>query len=70
GGDVTARGAYLLLQDHGDPVWYRSIKLRVVRPDEKLDRTPVTPAEIPPEALKHEQEILARIKKAQEQKKK
>jgi len=61
GGDLTARGAMLNLQDHGDPVWYRSIRLRTIPAGEKLDRTPVTPAIVPPEALKHEQEILQRV---------
>jgi hypothetical protein len=64
GANLAARGALLHLQDHGDPVWYRSIKLRVIPKDEKLDRTPVTPATIPEAALKHEQEILERIEKA------
>src|SRR5687768_12330425 len=26
GADLKARGAYLFVQDHGDPVWYRNIK--------------------------------------------
>jgi hypothetical protein len=32
GGDLAARGAHLHLQDHGDPVWYRSIRLRTLEP--------------------------------------
>ncbi len=28
GGDLTARGANLNLQDHGDPVWYRNLRLQ------------------------------------------
>jgi hypothetical protein len=36
GGDVTARGANLNLQDHGDPVWYRSIRWRVIPKDETV----------------------------------
>ncbi len=61
GGNLADRGAYLNLQDHGDPVWYRGIKLREVSETEKLDRTPVKPAEISAEALKIEQEKLQRI---------
>jgi hypothetical protein len=63
GGRLTDRGAYLSLQDHGDPVWYRNLRLRELPKTEKLDRTPVTPAVVPPEALEHEQEVLARIRK-------
>ena len=63
GADLAARGAFLNLQDHGDPVWYRAIKLRTIPKDEQLDRSPVTPAPIPEAALKKEQEILQRIEK-------
>lgn len=63
GGNLAARGAFLNLQDHGDPVWYRALKLRTLPKDETLDRGPVTPAAIPADALKKEQEILKRIEK-------
>ncbi len=68
GGDLASRGAYLHLQDHGDPVWYRAIKLRAVPPDEQLERSEVTPAPIPEAALKHEQEILKQFEKPRSKK--
>ncbi|MEX1039095.1 MAG: DUF1080 domain-containing protein [Pirellulaceae bacterium] len=43
GAKLADRGANLHLQDHGDPVWYRGIKLRTLDGKEKLDATPVTP---------------------------
>jgi hypothetical protein len=61
GGDLAARGAFLHLQDHGDPVWYRGLKLRELSDDEKLGRTPITPQEIPEDVLKAEKEKLERI---------
>jgi hypothetical protein len=63
GGRLADRGAYLTLQDHGDPVWYRSIRWRVVPADEPLDRTPVKPMAIPPEALEKERKFLESNKK-------
>jgi hypothetical protein len=61
GANLQDRGAYLNLQDHGDPVWYRGIKLRTLGPDDQLDRTPVTPQAIPEEVLEAEQQKLQRI---------
>ncbi len=66
GGDLTARGANLSLQDHGDPVWYRAIKLRTLGPNDQLDRTPVTPATIPEAVLQEERQKLERIIKTRE----
>ncbi len=67
GAKLADRGAYLFLQDHGDPVWYRGLKMRELAADEKLDRTPVKPAAISPEVLKAEQEKLQRIIDARKQ---
>lgn len=61
GGQMTARGGELWIQDHGDPVWYRGIKMRAIPADEELDSTPVTPAKIPQDILDAEKEKLDRI---------
>ena len=58
GGDVAARGAFLSLQDHGDPVWYRNIRLRALGANDELVRSDVTPAEIPAEVLAAEKQKL------------
>lgn len=74
GGNLPARGANLSLQDHGDPVWYRSIRMREIPADEKLVSENIDPAEIPADVLKAEEAKLKRIlenrKKAAERKKK
>lgn len=63
GGDLEARGANLNLQDHGDPVWYRNIRLRRLADDDQIDQTPVTPAEISADVLEAERKKLAGIVK-------
>jgi hypothetical protein len=54
GANLTSRGAYLYLQDHGDPVWYRSMRLRSIPQDEKIDHVAVEPMPIPPDILQRE----------------
>lgn len=67
GGDVAARGAFLSLQDHGDPVWYRNIRLRALGANDELDRSDVTPAEIPAEVLAAEKQKLDGIVKRRQE---
>lgn len=55
GGDLEARGANLSLQDHGNPVWYRGIKLRKLKKKDKIDRSVVKPAVLSAEVLAKEQ---------------
>ncbi|MFT4586107.1 MAG: hypothetical protein ACI9VS_000496 [Candidatus Binatia bacterium] len=73
GGDLKARGANLSFQDHGDPVWYRGIKLREIDAKEKLDQTDITPGKIPDAILDAEKKkldgIVARRKSAAEKEK-
>ena len=61
GAKLAARGANLSLQDHGDPVWYRAIKLRKLPADEKLNMDEVNPAKIADEVLEAERKKLEGI---------
>ncbi|QDT28271.1 3-keto-disaccharide hydrolase [Gimesia panareensis] len=72
GGRLSDRGAPLFLQDHGDPVWYRSLKLRTIPQEEDVVRTPVKPAHVTDEAMAAEQRKLQRImeSRARQQQKK
>ncbi len=68
GGDLAARGAFISLQDHGDPVWYRGLKMRKLGVEDILDRTPITPATIPADILEAERKKLQRIVENREKK--
>lgn len=63
GGNLAARGRHLMLQDHGDPVWYRGFKMRSLPSTAKLDRSSVREQKMSAEALKKEQEVLSRFTK-------
>ncbi len=72
GGNLSDRGANLSLQDHGDPVWYRALKMRSIPDTEKLKHSNVNPAEITDAMLAAEQRKLQRImeSRARQQQKK
>lgn len=61
GADLKSRGGSLYLQDHGDPVWYRSIRLRPIPTDETIEHTDVKPATIPADVLEAERKKLEGI---------
>lgn len=68
GANLAARGANLHLQDHGDPVWYRGMKLRTLGKGDKLNRSKVVPAKIPEAILKAEAKKLEGILKRRQPK--
>ncbi len=61
GGSLEARGAFLSLQDHGDPVWYRNIRIRKLSADDQIDRSPVVPEKLSEEVLAAEKKKLEGI---------
>ncbi len=61
GGDLAARGANLNFQDHGDPVWYRSVRLRTIPSDEVLVSENIQPQPLTPEQLEAERTKLQGI---------
>lgn len=73
GANLTSRKANLSLQDHGDPVWYRNIRLRTISEDEDINHTDIKPAAISAEVLKKEKAkldgIVARRNAAKNRKK-
>jgi|GEM_PF-258391 len=63
GANLDARGANFRIQDHGDPVWFRSVKLRELKDSDQLDKTPVPPVKIAEEIVKREQAYIDSSKK-------
>jgi len=74
GGKLAARGAHLSLQDHGDPVWYRSIRSRSIPSSENLVSENIAPQKLTPKVLAAEEKklkgIIARRKKQNDRKQK
>ena len=54
GADLSSRSGQLSLQDHGDPVWYRNIKMRQLRQEESINHKIVTPERVSDEVLQAE----------------
>lgn len=64
GGDLTKRGGQIKLQDHGQDVWYRNLRMRTIPDTEKLTASPdFTPMPIPPAALEKENERIRQMTK-------
>ncbi|SKA94374.1 protein of unknown function [Prosthecobacter debontii] len=62
GGDLNKRGAFLRLQDHGQPVAYRSLRLRTIPAGEKLVPSPeFKPQPMTPEALEIEAKRIEQL---------
>ena len=61
GGNLKARGAYLQLQDHGDPVWYRNFRLKTLNESDKIDTSVVVPAMLSKEQIAAEKKKLEGI---------
>lgn len=56
GGDLTGRGGYFILQDHGQDVWFRHLRLREIPATEKITPDPTfRPLPVPPVALAKEE---------------
>ncbi|MSR31390.1 MAG: DUF1080 domain-containing protein [Gemmataceae bacterium] len=70
GANLEARGANLHIQDHGDPVWFRSIRLRELKADSEIDKAPVAPAKVSEEIYQREQKYIDDAKKREQEKKK
>jgi hypothetical protein len=64
GGDLTKRGGFVRLQDHGQPVWFRRVRMRAIPAGETLARSPFTPMPIPPAALAKEKLRIEQLLKA------
>ncbi|MDF1825625.1 MAG: DUF1080 domain-containing protein [Verrucomicrobiales bacterium] len=65
GGNLNGRGAHLKLQDHGQDVWYRHLRIRTIPEDEVITPDPdFTPLPVSGPALKVEQERVRAMQKA------
>lgn len=69
GGDLTGRNGKLWLQDHGQDVWFRNLRWRVIPKEETLTPDPdFIPMPVTGEALKKEQDRVKRMLAAKKKK--
>lgn len=69
GADLNARGGKLWLQDHGQDVWFRKLRLREIPDEEPVTADPnFAPLPVTGDALKKEQERVRRMLEAMETK--
>ena len=65
GADLEARGGRLWLQDHGQDVWYRNLRMRAIPVDERVEADPdFKPLPVTGVALQKEQERVTKMKAA------
>jgi hypothetical protein len=64
GADLGARGGKLWLQDHGQDVWFRALRLRVIPRTEELQRSNFVPMPVPPVALEKENDRVRKMLEA------
>ncbi len=63
GGNLAARGAYLRLQDHGQVVSFRSLRMRAIPAGETVTAGAFTPLPVPESELKKEAERVKQLLK-------
>lgn len=68
GADLSARGGKLWLQDHGQDVWFRNLKWRLIAREESLARADFTPMPVPAAALEKENDRVRKMLEAKKAK--
>lgn len=63
GADLNARGGKIWLQDHGEDVWFRNLRMRAIPQAEELVRSDFKPMPIPPAALEKESKRVEQMLK-------
>ena len=61
GADLASRNGTIYLQDHGDPVWYKDLRLRTLSEKDDIGHSKVTPAKIPDDVLEQERKYIEKL---------